>query len=74
VKANAKVAYAIYLATDLEGPAYRVVRKCPLTAEDFTSYAAAGRAFHSKMFFRVTGVSMFVKCSQAEKLARGWLR
>jgi hypothetical protein len=71
VRPDAEVAYAIYRGTALEGPAYRVVRKCPPTAEDFTSYASAGRTFHTKMFFRVTGVSMFMKRAQAEKLARG---
>jgi hypothetical protein len=71
VKPNAKPAYEIFRGSDLGGPAFRVVSKCPPSADDFVPYASAGRQFHNKLWFRATGVSMFTTKREAVKVARG---
>jgi hypothetical protein len=72
VKAGARPAYSVYSGVDLAAPAYRVCESCPPTSDDFLSYLLAGRTnFSDRLFFRATGVSMFVKQKEAMKLARG---
>jgi hypothetical protein len=71
VRPDAEPAFRIFHGTALEGPAFRVVRKCPPTADDFLSYLLAGRGFPAERFFQATGVSMWTELEQAEKLARG---
>lgn len=63
--------YEVFRGTDWDGPAFRVVGKCPPSPDDFISYAMAGRGFSGAMFFRATGVSMFRDRDQAVRLARG---
>jgi hypothetical protein len=70
VRPGSEPTYQVYPATALEGPVYRVVGKCPPTADDFVSYLVAGRGFSDGMFFRATGVSMFTKKKAAAKLAK----
>ena len=70
MREDAQPAYLIYHGLALEGPAFRVVGKCPPTAEDFIPYAMAGRNFPARRFFVPTGVSMFSTREQAARLAR----
>jgi hypothetical protein len=72
LREGAEPKFLIYHGADLEGPAYRVVGKCPPTPDDFVSYVVAGgRSFSPRMFFQATSVSMFVTRGEAAKLARG---
>lgn len=71
MREGAEPAYLIYRGTDLDSDVYRVVSKEPPTEDDFIPYAASGRSFKAKLFFRATGVSMFTKRDEAVKLARG---
>lgn len=60
--------YRIFRGSDI-GAAYRVVERCPPKAEDFNSYAAAGGGFPFRMFFRATGVSMYMTREAAARWA-----
>jgi hypothetical protein len=68
---GAEPAHVVYNATDLTVPVYRVVVSETPTADDFVPYIAGNRSFPPRMFFQATGVSMFTKKKEAEKLARG---
>jgi hypothetical protein len=70
IRSDARVAYTVYPGTALDGPVWRVTEQCPPVAGDFISYGLAGRGFSDRMFFRATGVSMFVTRREAVKLAR----
>ncbi|HEX6699813.1 MAG TPA: hypothetical protein VF101_03705 [Gaiellaceae bacterium] len=71
MREGAAPAYMVYSGLDIEGHAYRIVSKCPPSADDFLSYVMAGRNYPAKMFFRATSVSMFMKLDEAKKIARG---
>jgi len=52
-------------------PVYRVVGRCPPTADDFLSYLLAGRMYPPSLFLRAFGLSMCTKEKEARKLAKG---
>lgn len=68
---GAKPDFVVYSTTELVVPLYRVVGQEVPTNDDFQSYLMAGRPFPLHLYFRATGVSMFIKRAEADKLARG---
>ena len=52
--------YEVFDGSDLPGPVYRIVERCPPTAEDFRSYAETDRSYSSYAQFRATGISAYL--------------
>jgi hypothetical protein len=62
--------YEVFAGPDFRGAAYRIVRTCPPTLDDFTSYEALGKRYDRRDFFRGVGVSMYAGRSAAVAAAR----
>lgn len=62
--------YEVYSGTELEGYAFRIVRACPPSLEDFVSYEALGKAYDRRDFFKGTGVSMHTSKGRSWRVAR----
>lgn len=62
--------YEVFAGFNLSGPAYRIVRACPPTVDDFMSYEALGRRYNRRDFFRGVGVSMYARQNAAVGAAR----
>ena len=62
--------YLVYEGRDLDGPLYRIVKRCPPTLEDFLSYEELGKPYIRRRYFRGIGVSMFRSARRAEAVAR----
>jgi hypothetical protein len=61
--------FLVYGGDTLEGPAYRIVERCPPTIADFLSYERLGRSYAPRKQFQATGVSMYTTFADANTTA-----
>ena len=62
--------YLVFDGRDLDGPLYRIVKRCPPALDDFRSYESLGKPYNRRRFFRGIGVSMFKTAASARAIGR----
>jgi hypothetical protein len=62
--------YLVFDGSALEGPLYRIVRRCPPVFDDFLSYEALEVTYDRRDFFKGIGVSMHTSRERAIAVAR----
>jgi hypothetical protein len=62
--------YEVFRGMDLDGTVFRVVRGCPPTVNDFSSYEARGTRYDRRDFFKGSGVSMYRTRDRAVAVGR----